>query len=352
MSDGLTAASVAELYGDPEACATAAGLVYVSWEEPGIRRQRRGRGFTYLDARGVVVTSTRVRERIAALAIPPAWTGVWIASRDDAHLLAVGEDDRGRRQYLYHERWRAIRDQLNFHRLVLVGESLPAVREHVERQLRRRTLDRDRVLAALVRIVDLTAVRIGNAVYAEENESFGLTTLSRRHVTVEGARIRLRFPAKSGKQADVTVTDRPAARVVEELLHRRGRRLFAVEGTPVDGAEVNALLGELTEAHVTAKDFRTWTATHTAFRHLEEHLDSDDPEKTVIAAVDAAAEALDDTRAVTRAHYVHPQVLDAFLDGTFAAWRRTPPGQEPYLADSERRLLAFLRAALAQAEVG
>jgi len=342
-----TTASIVELYEDAEACAAAAGLVYASWEEPGIRRQRRGRGFCYLDASGVLVTDAAVKERIAALAIPPAWTEVWISPREDAHLLAVGEDDRGRRQYLYHERWRAIRDELNFHRLVLVGESLPAVREFVEAQLRRRTLDRDRVLAAMIRIVDRSAVRIGNVVYAEENESFGLTTLAKRHVKVDGDTIRMTFPAKSNKQADLTVVDRPAARVVAELLRQRGRRLFTVDRAPIEGSEVNARLGELSAAHVTAKDFRTWNGTLAAYRYLEEHLDSpDDREKVVLAAVDAAAEVLGDTRAVARAHYVHPQVLDAFVDGTFAAWSK-PAGREPYLDSSERRLLALLRSALA-----
>lgn len=340
---------IGELYRDTQACAAAAGLVYITGDAPGIRRHRSGRGFAYRDASGRTITDATIKDRIRQLAIPPAWRDVWICPDQDGHIVAVGEDDRGRKQYLYHERWRALRDLLNFYRLISVGEHLSSVREHVERQLRRRAVDRDRVLAAMVRIMDLSAVRVGNEVYAEENDSLGLTTLTPRTATVTGDQIRLRFPAKSGKQADVLVRDRAVARIVDELKHKRRRRLFTVDGKAIDSAEVNALLESLSEGHITAKDFRTWQATHVVFCHLVAHLDapSEQRESITLAAIDAAADALGNTRAVARAHYVHPALLTTYVDGSLRELLpdRTP-GQGRLLAASERRLLAVLANAL------
>jgi len=182
---------IAALYDDPEECARVANLRYVSPDQPGLTRVRCGRGFTYRDADGRTVTDVQVRDRIAKLVIPPAWRDVWICATDDGHIAAVGEDDRGRRQYLYHERWRSLRDQLNFYRLVGFGEALPTVRQNVESQLRRRSFDTDRVLGAMLRIIDVAGLRVGNEVYAEENDSYGLSTLTKRHVQVRGARIEL-----------------------------------------------------------------------------------------------------------------------------------------------------------------
>jgi DNA topoisomerase I len=193
----LKADDVAALYEDAERCAQVAGLRYVSVDEPGIRRLRSGKGFTYRN--GSKAVSATARERIKGLVIPPAWHEVWICGHADGHIQAVGIDDRGRKQYLYHTRWREVRDLLNFCRLVGFGEQLPLVRRHVEAQLRRRTIDRDVVLATMLRIVDCCGIRAGSEIYAEENDSFGLSTLSRRHVTVSGRRVTFSFPAKSGR---------------------------------------------------------------------------------------------------------------------------------------------------------
>jgi DNA topoisomerase I len=339
---------IARLYGDAEACAAAAGLSYVNDGEPGIRRRRQGRGFGYRDAHNRPVKDTTIKARIVELAIPPAWTNVWICPDDSGHIMAVGEDDRGRKQYIYHERWRALRDLLNFYRLINFGEQLPAIRAHVRTQLRRRTIDRDHVLATMIGIIDLSAIRIGNEVYAEENDSFGLTTLTSKHVSVTGAKVRLTFPAKSGQDADLTLTDHGIARVIGALTQQRRRRLFTVDGSAIDSAEVNARLQELTGEHITAKDFRTWQATHLAFEYLEAYLGSDeDTEHTALAAVDLVAERLGNTRAVARAHYIHPHVLSAFVDGTFETQlRASARHRQRLLAGSERRLLAFLKVAL------
>jgi DNA topoisomerase-1 len=339
---------IATLYDDPEECARAARLRYVHPDEAGLTRIRHGRGFTYRDVDGATIVDPAIKQRIAALAIPPAWRNVWICASEDGHLLAVGDDDRERRQYIYHERWRSLRDQLNFYRLIGFGEALPTIRADVDRQLRRRGLDADRVLAAMLRVIDVAGLRVGNEVYAEENDSYGLTTLTKRHVQVRGATVELRFPAKSGRTAQVAVHDRGVARVVAALLDERGRRLFAVNGAAIGSDEVNARLAELADAHFTAKDFRTWHGTATAFRHLRRHLPAGtDPETSVLAAIDATADVLGNTRAVARAHYVHPDVVDGYASGDlerFLAGRRSRTTK--WLDADERLLLAYLSARL------
>ncbi len=342
---------VFELYDDPAACAAAAGLSYVSLDEDptGICRRRRGRGFSYTDASGRPVREPDVRARIAGLAIPPAWQQVWICADPDGHIAAIGVDDRGRRQYRYHDRWRQLRDVLNAYRLIRLGERLPAVRDHVQQQLRRRTLDRDRVLAVLVHIVDRHGIRIGGEEYAEENETYGLTTLTRRHVKVRGDYVELNFPAKSGRIAQHTLRDPPVAQVVAQLAAQRHRRLFTVDGVRVDAADLNALLAALTGEHVTAKDFRTWRGTVVAFDFIRARLDSRDRDSVAVAAVDAAAAALSNTRAVARAHYVHPDVLESYQSGRLADdLAAARPARSPFLAPDERVLLGLLRRLLVQ----
>jgi DNA topoisomerase I len=341
---------IATLYDDPERCAELAKLRYVSPDEPGLRRQRRGRGFTYVDAKGATVVDHRVRDRIAALAIPPAWRDVWICTRADGHLLAVGDDERGRRQYIYHERWRSLRDQLNFYRLIGFGDALPVIRRDVDKQLRRRTLDADRVLAAMLRVIDVAGLRVGNEVYADENDSYGLSTLSRRHVHLHGSTVDFRFPAKSGKTAEVSVHDAGVARVIKLLIDQRRRWLFSVGGSRIGSDEINARLAELTGAHLTAKDFRTWHGTVIAFGHLRAQLPAGDhAEADVLAAVDAAAAALGNTRTIARAHYVHPDVVDGYSSGElerFLSGRRARSTQ--WLGADERLLLGFLAELLEQ----
>jgi DNA topoisomerase-1 len=339
---------IASLYDDPVECARVAQLRYVSPDEPGLTRVRRGRGFAYRDATGATVVDAELKARIAKMAIPPAWRNVWICASADGHLLAVGEDDRQRRQYIYHDRWRSLRDQLNFYRLIGFGEVLPTIRADVERQLRRRTLDAPRILAAMLRIIDTAGLRVGNEIYAEENDSYGLSTLTKRHVQLRGSTIHFRFPAKSGRTADVALRDPGVTRVIALLLDQRGKWLFTLNGTHIDSEEVNARLGELTGAHLTATDFRTWHGTTTAFRYLRAHLPAgDDAEAKIVAAVDAVADALRNTRAVARAHYVHPDVIDGYASGDLErvlAGRRVRPGR--WLDADKRLLLGYLTATL------
>jgi DNA topoisomerase I len=342
----ITRRTITRLHDDAEWAATAAGLRYVSPELPGIRRIKRGKGFSYLTADGSAITAVD-RERIKALVIPPAWREVWICTDSHGHLQAVGEDDRGRKQYLYHQDWRTLRDLVNFYRLIGFGAHLTAIRSHVDSQLRRRTLDAEQVTAAMIRIVDRCGFRAGSEVYAEENESFGLSTLTRKHVSVHGTCTEFSFPAKSGQQALAVLDDPSVARVVRVLAARRARRLFTVDGAVLGADEVNDQLGRLTDDEVTLKDFRTWRGTTVAFGHLRAHLDASDPEAEVVAAIDAAAEALGNTRAVARAHYVHPHVVDAYLDGRLASFLSRFRGRSRQGLDrDEVALVAFLPKAL------
>jgi DNA topoisomerase-1 len=344
----VSASDIASLYSDAERCAESAGLRYLSSDSPGIRRRRSGRGFAYRTPTGKPVTAA-VKRRINAMAIPPAWTDVWICPSPNGHLLATGSDARGRKQYHYHPQWRELRDLLNAYRLITVAQHLPAVRQHVIAQLRRRTLDRDQVLAAIVHIIDVTGMRIGNEVYADDNDSFGLTTLARRHVTLDGDSLRFEYPAKSGRRAVISFVDRPIAQVTGQLLAQRKRRLFTIDDAPITSTEVNELLADLSDGHISAKDFRTWRGTRTAFTYLRDHREQDDASSVTVAAVDAAATELHNTRAVARAAYIHPHVLAAFEDGAMARHLAAATrGRRRYLSEDERQLASFLQVLLAE----
>jgi len=350
----LTVAEIEELQADNQRCAEVAGLVYVLGDEVGIRRHRKGKSFRYLDVDASSLASTAVKKRIAELAIPPAWRKVWICPNEDGHILATGEDERGRKQYIYHPRWRALRDMLNFYRLIEFSHHLAEIRAYTDLQLRRRSYDRAQVMAAMIKIIDLCFIRIGNERYAEENNSFGLSTLTRKHVRVDGATVTLAFPAKSGKAWTVEVNDKAVARVVRELRKEKGtRRLFTVDGRRIRAGEVNTLLLTITGTHLTAKNFRTWGGTLAAFTYLRSQLESPrSPERVAIEAVDEAAEVLGNTRSVARAHYVHPHVLETYTEHTFADHlERAKPVRRKGLTKDERLLAAFLTELL-DAELG
>ena len=344
----MSAAADVELleqwHDDARRCAEQAGLVYVEGEPAGITRRRRGRGFSYADHRRRPVRDEATLTRIAELAIPPAWREVWICPDPDGHLLATGIDAAGRKQYLYHPRWREQRDQINFYRLIIVARALPTLRRHLSTQLRRRTPDRERVLAGMIALLDSSLIRVGNEVYAEENDSIGLCTLERSHVAVSARQAVLTFPAKSGTQASVTVRDAGLLRLIRDLGRLDGERVFKIDGHPVSTDEVNAALADITGERVTAKDVRTWGGTVAAFSVLLPYAKrgpaADD---VLLAAVDAAAEALGNTRAIARAHYVHPDVLSCFAEGSAAALlARAKPPRQSLLSPAERKLTGLL----------
>lgn len=328
---------------DPAAMAVAAGLRYVSTDEPGYRRRRCGRGFTYVSPSGTHVAGAE-RARIDGLVIPPAWTDVWICRTADGHLQAVGSDDRDRRQYLYHPRWREVRDELKFELLTDFADGLPDLRRRVADDLARPQHDRRRVVAAVVRLLDRTLIRVGNERYAADNETFGATTLEPRHVVRDSAGHRFEFTGKSGVERALLVADPDLGSVIDVCLDAPQPQLFWFDdgGGPVDvnAGHVNEYLSAVAPAGVTAKTFRTWGATALAVEHLATA--SDGPDRSVIDAIDTAATALGNTRAVCRSCYVAPLVIDAVESGALdEAWRASRSGRWRSRAESAtRRLLA------------
>jgi DNA topoisomerase-1 len=328
--------------------AADAGLRYVSDETPGLRRIRRGRGFSYIgrDGRGV---DARTRDRIEKIVIPPAWTDVWICPDPRGHILATGRDAKGRKQYKYHPRWREVRDATKFDRMATFGESLTDLRNEVDGDLRRRGLPKEKAVALVVRLLDDTLIRVGNPEYAEENESFGLSTMLQRHVEINGEEIEFDFVAKGGLHRRVLLKDRQLARIVRRCSELGGQQLFVFEradGAYVDvgSDDVNEYLNQRTGIDVTSKDFRTWGGTKAAATALavsRPPTSEREAEKQVLAAIDVAAEVLGNTRAVCRSCYVHPKVIDAFEDGSLqSAWDRARTVGR--LDRGERTLLAVI----------
>ena len=345
--------------------ARAAGLRYVKDGRPGIRRERRGDQFAYFRADGREITDERELDRIRRLAIPPAWTGVWICPYPNGHLLATGRDAKGRKQYRYHPRWRVVRDENKYNRMVAFAEALPGIRARVQEDLQLKGLPRRKVLATVVRLLETTFIRVGNEEYARQNRSFGLTTLRDRHVEVDGSTVRFSFRGKAGKQHAVDVTDRRIAGIIKRCQDLPGYELFQYvdeNGEPqvVDSADVNEYLRELSGQEFTAKDFRTWAGTLLAALALDEFeaFDSEaQAKKNVVRAIEEVAKRLGNTPAISRKSYVHPAVLDAYVDGqtlrTYKAraeetLRDAIEGLEP----EEAAVLAFLRDRLARELAG
>jgi DNA topoisomerase-1 len=315
------------------AAADAAGLRYVNDATPGIHRRKRGTGFSYERPDGTVITDRTERARIAAIAIPPAWTDVWICPAPDGHVLATGRDARGRKQYRYHPEWNRVRSEDKFGALPAFAAVLPGLRDQVDADLRKRGLPAEKVLALVVRLLDLTLIRVGNAAYAAENESYGLTTMLDDHVEVDGADLVFDFVAKGGLERTVSLEDPRLARIVHQVSELQGQELFAYRlgdaVVEVGSSDVNAYLREHAGDGITAKHFRTWGGTVSAagalvFTRPPETEADADADRAVLAAFDVAAEVLGNTRAVCRESYVHPAIPDAFRTGDLAAaWRRS-----------------------------
>ncbi|HVF11272.1 MAG TPA: hypothetical protein VNA16_10735 [Abditibacteriaceae bacterium] len=275
MSKNSATIEVPELITDPIESAKAAGLRYVHDDRPGIRRKRAGKGFSYIDLDGQTIRDEKTLARIKSLAIPPAWKDVWICPSPNGHLQATGIDERGRKQYRYHPRWREVRDETKYTRMILFAGALPKIRERTAQDLAKPGLPREKVLAALVNLLEKTLIRVGNEEYANENKSYGLTTMRNRHVGVEGSTLHFQFRGKSGVYHRIDVQDRRLAKIIERLQDLPGQELFQYlddEGQPqsVGSAEVNAYLKEISGEEFTAKDFRTWAGTVLASLALQE----------------------------------------------------------------------------------
>lgn len=340
----------------PEASARRAGLRYVTDDAPGISRVRRGKGFSYHQPDGTLIEGEE-RERIAALAIPPAWSEVWICPHPDGHLQATGRDDAGRKQYRYHDTWAQVRQRMKFDRLVDFGQVLPQLRARCADDLQREGLGHDRVMALVTTLLDRTLIRIGNDEYATENDSFGLTTMRRRHVCVTDDDCTFEFVGKSGQEHCIAVDDPRLSRLIQECCEVPGYEVFAFfdeddDKHDVKAHHVNAYLQATTGAEFTSKVFRTWGGTVLAAATLAKHgaaEDETEAQSTVVRTVEAVAERLGNTPAVCRAHYVHPAVLDGYAAGTLAeAWatfRREEPS--PQLRPDEHVTLRYLQTTLA-----
>ncbi|WP_338762364.1 DNA topoisomerase IB [Massilia sp. METH4] len=352
-----------ELVTDPPQAARAAGLRYVSDSKPGLARIAADGGFRYVDAAGAPVDDEATLARIKALAIPPAWTDVWICPQPNGHLQATGRDARGRKQYRYHARWRSVRDEVKYERMIAFGQALPGIRAAVEAALKLPGLPREKVLATIVFLLEHTMMRIGNEEYAKENKSFGLTTLRNRHVRVDGREVEFRFRGKSGVFHDVKVEDRRLARIIERMRDLPGQELFQYvddDGTThaIGSADVNEYLRTITGEDYTAKDFRTWSGTVLAALALQEFekFDSEtQAKKNVVRAIESVAKKLGNTPSVCRKCYVHPAVLDAYMDGAELAALRARAEEEftkdlHALQPEEAAVLALLQERLAKAE--
>jgi DNA topoisomerase-1 len=302
----------------------AAGLTYVTDLDPGIRRRKAGHGFNYRTADGKPVTDEPTLDRIRALAIPPAWTDVWICPDPRGHIQATGRDARGRKQYRYHARWRETRDAHKYDRLIAFGRALPRLRARVDKDLARPGLPREKVLAAVVRVMEVTLIRVGNVEYARANKSFGLTTLRDQHAKIAGGKAVFSFRGKSGKPHTTGFRDRRLARIVKACQDVPGQRLFQYlddDGAhhAVESADVNAYIREaIGDPDVSAKDFRTWAGTVAAARALTLCPECQDPaeaKRNVKTCVKAVAGLLGNTAAVARKAYIHPAVLEAYETG-------------------------------------
>jgi len=338
-----------------ESTAEVAGLRYFPDTKAGLSRVKSGKGFRYVDAHGEPVRDEKTLARIKAIVIPPAWTDVWICPSPNGHLQATGRDAKGRKQYRYHDCWTETRDENKYSRLPDFAEALPAIREQVRADLRKHGLPREKVLATVVRLLETTYMRIGNETYARENDSFGLTTLRDKHVTIDGPSLRFRFTGKSGKEHRFAINDPRMAKIVKRSRDLPGQSLFQFENDEggiddIESSDINAYLREISSQDFTAKDFRTWAGTVLAAEALREvHSPRSDSEANseIVKAIDSVAGCLGNTRAVCRTAYIHPAVLDAYRNGALKELsgkaKRWKPGDENALDQTERLVLTLLQ---------
>ncbi len=344
---------VAEIVTDPAEVAEEAGLRYVSDEQPGYTRKRKAQSFQYFDTHGKLIRDESRLLRIRRLAIPPAYREVWICPIANGHIQATARDDRGRKQYRYHERWREIRDENKYDRMLSFAAALPKIRRRVEADLKLPGLKREKVLATVVQLLERTFIRVGNEEYARQNKSFGLTTMKDHHVTVKGKKLRFRFRGKAGKEHEVDFMDRRVAKIVRKLQDLPGQDLFQYfddeeKLCSVTSQDVNDYLREITGQDFSAKDFRTWAGTvltAMALNAQEKFATSKEAKSNVKSAIAAAAKLLGNTPTICRKCYVHPAIVQSYMDGGLIEGLKTKlDGAEdiPDFSADERAVLNFL----------
>ena len=339
--------------------AEGAGLRYVSDDRPGYTRKSKGDDFEWLDAEGRVIRDEQRLLRLKRLAIPPAWADVWICPASNGHIQATGRDARRRKQYLYHERWREIRDENKYDRIISFGKALPKIRRRVAKDLKLLGLPRNKVLATVVQLLESTFIRIGNEEYARENKSFGLTTMKDRHVEVKGAKLRFRFRGKSGRDHEVDVTDGHIAKIISKLQDLAGQDLFQYvdeegEIRNISSQDVNEYLREITGEDFTAKDFRTWAGTvltAIGLKAQEQFENQKQAKSNINTAIKAVSKILGNTPAICRKCYVHPAVLESYLDqksidGLKQMTEDALEKEDVDLRSSEAAVLKFLKSRL------
>ncbi|MBV9969392.1 MAG: DNA topoisomerase IB [Xanthobacteraceae bacterium] len=322
MLDQTTETSIV----DPKETAELVGLRYVSDEQPGIRRKKKGKGFTYIDRTGATVNDKRVLQRIKSIVIPPAWTEVWICPSANGHIQATGRDAKGRKQYRYHPAFRELRESGKYEHMMAFAHALPKIRAKVKEDMGLRGLPREKVLATVIHLLETTLIRVGNDEYERQNNSYGLTTLKNRHVAVNGAELRFQFTGKSGKKWSVAIKDRRVAKVIRACQELPGQELLQYvdengQCRDVSSADVNAYLQEISGADFTAKDFRTWAGTVLAALALEEMESFDSAaraKKNIRCAIEKVASRLGNTPTICRKCYVHPALISSYLEGSLA----------------------------------
>ncbi|WP_039359300.1 DNA topoisomerase IB [Candidatus Protochlamydia amoebophila] len=317
---------------DPKKLAEVANLTYVNNFKHGITRERKGKQFIYKDSNGKVIIDSNEIKRIQALAIPPAYTDVWICPSFNGHIQATGRDAKGRKQYRYHALWKEVSDETKYGKMIAFAQALPTIRKRIKRDLSLTEMSKEKILAVVVYLLEMTLIRVGNEAYAKENNSFGLTTLQNRHVSIEGTKMTFKFFGKSGKQHTITLYDKRLAKIVRRCKDLPGQELFEYmdeNAMPVSisSTDVNEYLRMITNDHFTAKDFRTWAGTVLTVFALQEfeHFDSHaQAKRNIVQAIEKVAKKLGNTPAICRKSYVHPEVFNAYLDQTLFKMTKHP----------------------------
>jgi DNA topoisomerase I len=344
---------------DPKDAAESVGLRYVSDEQPGIRRRKAGKGLSYANPDGKVVTDKKVLHRIRSIVIPPAWIEVWICRYANGHIQATGRDAKGRKQYRCHRSFREIRESTKYEHMMEFARELPGIREKVREHMALRGLPREKVLATVVHLLETTLIRVGNDDYARQNDSYGLTTLKNHHVAIDGAQLRFQFKGKSGKKWSVAIRDRRVAKVIKACQELPGQELLqyldeAGQHQDITSADVNAYLQDITGSDITAKDFRTWAGTvlaALALRELESFDSAAKAKKNIRTAIERVAARLGNTPTICRKCYVHPEVINSYLEGSLLLEMKSEAESElrnkiADLTPEEAAVLATLRARL------
>ena len=344
---------------DPEEIARLAGLIYVNDQKPGFQRRRRGKKFQFIDLNGKTIKDPKEIQRINSLAIPPAYEEVWICSKKNGHLQATGRDAKGRKQYRYHNLWREVSDQTKYHKMLAFAQTLPRIREQIDIDLALKGMPKEKILAALVQLLQLTLIRVGNEVYVKENKSFGLTTLRNRHVAVQGTKITFKFRGKSKQDHNISISHRRLAKIIQTCKELPGQDLFEYlddsgQTTPITSTDVNNYLRSITNDNFTAKDFRTWAGTVAAVFALHEfpsYTTETEARKNIVQAVQKVSKILGNTPAVCRKSYIHPEVLHTYLDGSLRdtienCIKKKPPKSIEALTQEEQAVFSFLKARL------